>query len=105
MAGRLAGTRRPEADRDELEMTDGQLRMRVRAYEREKAWAPRYVANELAGTRQAAEATARPRRCATPRPSRRDPSERARLQREAAEAAALADVLEQRAADLAQPPR
>jgi hypothetical protein len=29
--------------------------LRIRAYEREKAWEPRCVANELAGTRQAAE--------------------------------------------------
>ena len=36
------------------ELSDGQLRMRVRACEREKPWAPRYVGNELAGTRQAA---------------------------------------------------
>ncbi len=46
---------RPEADRDELEMSDGQLRVRIRAYDREKTWAPRYVADELAGTTQTAE--------------------------------------------------
>ncbi len=46
---------RPEADRDEIEMSVGQLRLRVRAYQREQAWAPRYVANELAATHQAAE--------------------------------------------------
>ena len=45
---------RPEIDREETELSDGQLRMRVRAWEREKPWAPRYVGNELAGTRQAA---------------------------------------------------
>ena len=45
---------RPEVDREETELSDGQLRMRVRAWEREKPWAPRYVGNELAGTRQAA---------------------------------------------------
>jgi hypothetical protein len=36
-------------------MTTGQLRVRVRAYEREKTWAPDYVADQLAGTRQAAD--------------------------------------------------
>ena len=36
-------------------MSTGQLLVRVRAYEREKTWAPAYVANELAGTRQAAD--------------------------------------------------
>ncbi|MGH3629419.1 MAG: MobF family relaxase, partial [Sciscionella sp.] len=45
---------RPEAGREELELSDGQLRVRIRAHQREEAWAPRYVANELAGTRQAA---------------------------------------------------
>jgi hypothetical protein len=45
---------RPEIDREETELSDGQLRMRVRAWEREKPWSPRYVGNELAGTRQAA---------------------------------------------------
>ena len=45
---------RPEIDREELELSDGQLRIRIRAYEREAAWAPRYVGNELAGTHQAA---------------------------------------------------
>lgn len=37
----------------EGEMTDGQLRARVRAYERERVWAPRYVGDELAGTHEA----------------------------------------------------
>ena len=45
---------RPEADRAEAEMSVGQLRVRVRAYEREETWAPDYVANQLAGTREAA---------------------------------------------------
>ena len=52
----------PETDREELQLSDGQLRTRIRAYEREVTWAPRYVANELAGTRQAA---ARQRELAT----------------------------------------
>jgi len=46
---------RPDAERDELELSDGQLRMRVRALRREESWSPRYVGNELAGTRQAAD--------------------------------------------------
>lgn len=46
---------RPEADRAEAEMSTGQLRVRIRAYDREKTWAPEYVANQLAGTRQAAD--------------------------------------------------
>ncbi|MFC7612307.1 hypothetical protein ACFQV2_00100 [Actinokineospora soli] len=89
----------PEVDRDELEMSDGQLHLRQRAYEREKTWAPKYVAEELAGTRQAA---AQQRRTAAIRQAEAlaaaEPLERDRLQREAAEASALADVLDGRAA-------
>ena len=46
---------RDEATREEAELSDGQLRVRVRAYEREKAWEPDYVAPELSGTTQAAQ--------------------------------------------------
>src|SRR5206468_6908837 len=46
---------RDEASRAEAEMSDGQLRARVRAYQREEAWAPDYVAPELSGTKQAAQ--------------------------------------------------
>jgi hypothetical protein len=92
---------RPEADRDELEMSNGQLRMRIRAAQREEAWAPRWVANELAGTEQAAAAH---RQTATLRAAEAaatdDAEQRARLQREAVEAAALADVLDARVTEL-----
>jgi hypothetical protein len=76
-------------------MSDGQLRMRVRAYERDQAWAPRHVANELAGTIQAA-ATHRDRatRWAAQADATSDPIERDRLTRDATGAGALADVLD-----------
>jgi len=45
---------RPEVQQAEHEMSTGAHRARIRAWEREQAWAPRYVGNELAGTRQAA---------------------------------------------------
>jgi len=94
---------RPDADGAEQQMTAGKLRMRVRAYDREKTWAPRYVANELAGTHQAA---ARHHETATLRHAEAqaagDADTRTRLQREATEAAALADTLQQRAAVLDQ---
>ena len=94
---------RPEAARDELEMSDGQLRLRIRAYEREKAWEPRYVGNELAGTTQAA---AKQRREAELRDAaaavEEDPAQRERLEQEAAQARALADVLDRRASDLSE---
>src|SRR5690606_41475101 len=84
---------RPEAHRDELEMSDGQLRIRVRAAEREASWAPAYVADELAGTIQAAE---KHRRAAAMRAAEAaavaDAEERPRPEKEAADAAALADT-------------
>jgi len=92
---------RPEIDREELELPDGQLRVRIRAWERELPWAPRYVGNELAGTRQAA---ATQRHIAALRRAEAtattDTAKRAQLPREAVEAAALADVLDSRAIDL-----
>jgi conjugative relaxase-like TrwC/TraI family protein len=92
---------RPDADRDEAEMSDGQLQLRICAYEREKAWAPRYVANELAGTRQAAD---RHRQkavtCAAEAADATDTAGRAQLGQEATDAAALADLLDARVGEL-----
>ncbi|MGQ0481990.1 MAG: MobF family relaxase [Pseudonocardia sp.] len=85
----------PDIDRDERRMSDGQLRMRVRAWEREKPWAPRRVDNQLAGTIQAARhhrETEQLRTAAATAAT--DPGERDRLTREAREAAALAGTLE-----------
>jgi hypothetical protein len=45
----------PEDTRIERELSDGALRVAVRAYERELAWAPPYVAKDAAGTSRAAE--------------------------------------------------
>jgi hypothetical protein len=92
---------RPEADRAEAEMSTGQLHVRVRAYDREQAWAPAYVTNELAGTRQAAQ---RHRQDATVRAAEAtataNDTDRARLHAEAEQAAALADALDARVAQL-----
>lgn len=38
---------RPEADRAEAAMTDGQLRLRAEAYDRQKAWAPAYAEESM----------------------------------------------------------
>jgi conjugative relaxase-like TrwC/TraI family protein len=93
---------RPEIEREELELSDGQLRIRVRAYQREAAWAPRYVGNELAGTHQAA--AHHHRHLAALRTAEAaatdHPDQRARLHAEAAQAGALAELLDQRAAQL-----
>jgi hypothetical protein len=94
---------RPDADSDEMRMSDGQLRMRIRAWEREQQWAPPRVVNELAGTTQAA---TRHRQTATLRAAEAHaataPEVRDRLHHEAADVAALADLLDIRAAELAQ---
>ena len=50
---------RPEADRADAELSDGQLRIRVRAYEREMTWAPPYVGESLTATSLAASARRR----------------------------------------------
>jgi len=92
---------RDEADRAEAEMSDGQLRVRVRAYQREEAWAPDYVAPDLSGTRQAAQ---RHRTDAQLRSAEADAAtdeaRREQLHREAVESAAVADVLDRQAAQL-----
>jgi hypothetical protein len=93
---------RPQTGRAEAEMSNGQLRVRIRAYEREQAWAPPSVAEELAGTRQQAEEQ---RRTATLRATEADACSdaetAARLRREANEANALAQALDARASELA----
>jgi hypothetical protein len=84
-------------------MSDGQLRIRIRAWEREQAWAPPRVVNELAGTTQAA---TRHRQTATLRAAEAhaatDPDTRSRLHQEATEAAALADLLDTQIEQLAE---
>jgi hypothetical protein len=93
---------RPDVDRAEAEMSNGQLRARVRAYEREQAWAPPAVTQELAGTRQQADEE---RRIATLRAAEADATDNAdtaaRLREEAEQAKALAAALDARAAGLA----
>ncbi|MGD9986344.1 MobF family relaxase [Pseudonocardia sp.] len=92
---------RPEIDRETAELSDGQLRMRIRGAARDEAWAPRFVGNELAATRQAAEGH---RRNASLRRAEADaaadPAERARLFLEATDAGVLADTLDTRAGTL-----
>jgi conjugative relaxase-like TrwC/TraI family protein len=89
--------------RDEAEMSTGQLRIRIRAWEREQSWAPRYVANELAGTHQAAashRATAVLRRVEAETCENSDRS--GDLLRQAADAEALAEILDARCTELNQ---
>jgi len=87
---------RPEYGRDEAEMSEGRLRVRVKAWEREQAWAPAYVATELQRT---AEAAARHRQDAVMAAARAevetDDARRQELLDEAEQRAALADVLDE----------
>lgn len=92
---------RPDAERAEAELSDGQLRMRVRAHAREENWAPAYVGESLTATTLAAEARRRDAQLAFARAQARDdPAEADRLRREAADTAALADVLDHRVRQL-----
>jgi conjugative relaxase-like TrwC/TraI family protein len=97
-AWRALGRPDAEAASDEVALSDGRLRMRIRAYEREETWAPRYVANELAGTIQAADSyrDSAIRRAAEAQATT-DPAERAALEQAAADASALAEMLDQQA--------
>ena len=91
---------RPEADRAEAELSAGQLRVRVRAFKREKAWAPPYVGESLTATSLAASARRRDAVLTAARADATDPASAAPLRAEAADAAAIADTLELRAAEL-----
>jgi len=91
---------RPEIDRDVMEMTDGQLRIRVRAADREERWGPRYVGNELAGTRQAADSHRHTAELRAAEAEAAESADRERLNTEAAQARALADTLDERAQQL-----
>lgn len=91
----------PDAGADEAQMSARQLEVRIRAYDRELTWAPAYVAHWLVGTRQAA---AQQRETGTKRlveaADAANPEMQARLESEAAEAAALAEHFDARVAEL-----
>jgi hypothetical protein len=93
---------RPEADHAEAEMSTGQLQVRIRAYEREKAWAPDYVADQLADTRQAADKHRHDATLWHAQAAAAPGDDTSRLRRDAADAAALADALDERGRQLAE---
>ncbi|TCC35094.1 MobF family relaxase [Kribbella sindirgiensis] len=94
---------RPADQRAEAEMTVGQLRVRVAAYQREQNWAPPYVGEELAATRQAAD---KARQQAALRDAEADatadPDARERLRTEADDARALAKAHDALVAELSE---
>lgn len=93
---------RPVADQAEAEMSTGQLRIRIAAYEREKTWAPPYVADQLAATRQTAEARKNDSTLLKARAdAATDPGQREELLEQSDDVAALVTTLNTRAAALA----
>jgi hypothetical protein len=93
---------RPEADVAEAEMSTGQLRVRIRAYEREKSWAPDHVANQLAETRQAADKHRHDATLWSAQAATTSEHDAARLRDETADSDALAKALDDRASELAE---
>jgi hypothetical protein len=86
---------RPEATRADAELSDGQLRVRVRAMAREEAWAPTYVGESLTATSLAAQTRRRDAELIAARAdAAADPAETDRLRQQAADAAAIADALD-----------
>jgi len=91
----------PDTVGDEHELSDGQLRMRVRAFDREQTWAPRWVGDELDATHQhAAQARADAQIWAARAHTIEDGTERDRLLTDAAAAETKAAELDERAAQL-----
>jgi conjugative relaxase-like TrwC/TraI family protein len=92
---------RPEAGHDETDLTDGQLRIRVRALQRETNWEPAYVGESVTAATLTADARRRDATLAAARAAAtNDPAQAALYGREAAEAAALADVLDEQVREL-----
>jgi len=92
---------RPEAVRADAELSNGQLRIRMRAYEREMAWAPAYVGESLTATSLAAEGRRRSSILTAARAQAApDAAEAARLRQEASDQSAVAASLEVRVEEL-----
>jgi len=85
---------------DEEEMTDGQLRNRVAAYERELNWAPRYVADELEATHEAHRRHQTDATVWAARAETAGPAEREQLSTAATEARRAADELAEQVTQL-----
>ncbi|MFG1898707.1 MobF family relaxase [Micromonospora zamorensis] len=98
-AWRAAG--RPEAGQEEQDLSDGALRVRVRAWQREQEWAPQYVDAEMKATGQQAAAHRQDAAMLKAQAAAAaDEAERDRLLAEAEEKAALAGMLAQVEQDL-----
>jgi hypothetical protein len=86
----------PDPGRADAELSVGQLRARVRALRREELWAPAGVAESLTATSLAMQARRRDAVLTAARADTADdPAEAERLRGEAADTAALADLLDE----------
>ena len=91
----------PDTVSDEHDLSDGQLRMRVRAFDREETWAPCWVGDELDAThRHAAQARADAQIWAARAHTAEDGAEHNQLLTDAAAAGTKAAELDERAAQL-----
>ena len=91
----------PDRGDEEANLSDGRLRIRSHALEREKAWTPRYVGDELAATHQQAhQARTDAELWAAHAEVADDPAEREALRADAARARTEAEALTDRAAEL-----
>ncbi|MDT0348133.1 MobF family relaxase [Pseudonocardia charpentierae] len=91
----------PDAGADEGKLTEGRLRARVRAYEREETWAPRYVADDLAAVEQRVERARADAELWTARAAAAgDPAEAVQLRAAAEQARAVAADAARMVADL-----
>ncbi|MFI6270749.1 MobF family relaxase [Micromonospora zamorensis] len=98
-AWRAAG--RPEAGQEEQDLSDGALRVRVKAWQREQEWAPQYVDSEMRATgRQAAEHRQAAALLKAQAEAAADWVEQERLLAEAQEKEVMADMLAQVEEDL-----
>lgn len=92
---------RPDPGRADAELSDGQLRARVRAIQREEQWAPAGVAESLTATSLTAQGRRRDAVLTAARAdAAADRAEAERLRAEAADTAALADLLDEQTARL-----
>ena len=86
---------RPEPARADAELSDGQLRIRVRAIAREENWAPAYVGESLTAATLSADARRRNAEILTARAdAATDPGDAERIRRQAAQAATITAALQ-----------
>lgn len=95
----------PDVSAEEAMLTDGQLLIRVTAWEREQVWAPRYVADELAATSEEVATSRSNAQLWAAHAETLAGEEREKVAQSARDAEAKADELEMRILDLEEADR